>query len=159
MMRGTRRRHAPAIKNLPMRHACGRSQGIPVRHKRDSHLPEYICRNWHPCDAIRRRLPRLRRAGPSTSLDKSAIFTCTRCARRYRRHYYRSMDWRSVSTGQTIHFTHSIARAARFRSGSGGVALDADLISHAGNPVVLMPGVFATPRQARGIGQRRQIGR
>src|SRR5436309_1292287 len=29
----------------------------------------------------RRRLPRLHRAGPSTSLDKSAVFYCQRCTR------------------------------------------------------------------------------
>src|SRR5919204_6939150 len=29
----------------------------------------------------RRRLPRLHRAGPSTSLDKSAVFYCPRCTR------------------------------------------------------------------------------
>src|SRR5881397_1086692 len=29
----------------------------------------------------RRRLPRLHRAGPSTSLDKSAVFCCLRCTR------------------------------------------------------------------------------
>src|SRR5256885_15019141 len=29
----------------------------------------------------RRRLPRLHRAGPSTSLDKSAVFDCQKCTR------------------------------------------------------------------------------
>jgi hypothetical protein len=38
-----------------------------------SHLPELLCRNWHPgvIDNPNTGLPRFLRAGPSTSLDKS----------------------------------------------------------------------------------------